>query len=601
MLGAGQGGVDMPALALLGQRIRFHRLQHRQSFADRPWSQEDLAVAIGSDKAHVNRLECGRQCPAPETLNRICDALELPWPARRRLLGLAGLLEGPPGPGPDEAVRVAALLDRVLLPLPYPAYAVDQEGRICDANEAFARLFLDYPDRAHCLAEVRGRFLLDLMCERHRAGRRLRDALEDFDGLALRHLLVLRRAFQRQPVAPGLLALLDAVLADRRLCGLWLRHSANLDRDEMPDFLDHQRIVVRRSAVGAYAVDLWRAVLSADERFGVVHLAPADERMRARFAATLRPRAAGMVGGATAAVMPLTTRRRSSFPDRALTLTVPWAVGGVTDLGARLIAPVVARHLGQPVRVVNRDEEQSAAWLREMAAQPANGYHLAVINEPALDAAGPGARVREAFAFVATQAFDPFGIFVRPECRYASLRDLVRDAQRRPGEITIGTSGPCTPAHLAGLMLEEVAGIRFRFRHFRGSMEHMARFLAGQTDIAFVGSGITLRAVRADELRAIGMFTDQRFALLPEVPTLAEAGFPGLTLASVRAVFAPAGTPEAVLRVLRAAFAEAVVDSEHAAAMHAAGLGPLSLDEAALRRFCEEQSRRYRHLLPGTA
>jgi tripartite-type tricarboxylate transporter receptor subunit TctC len=320
--------------------------------------------------------------------------------------------------------------------------------------------------------------------------------------------------------------------------------------------------------------------------------------MRAHFAATLRPHVARIGGCAAAVVSPRAARRRSRFPDRALTLTVPWAVGGVTDLGARLIAPIVARHLGQSVHVVNRDEEQSPAALREMAAQPADGYHLAVINEPALDAAGPGARGRAAFAFAATQAFDPFGVFVRPECRYASLRELVRDAQRRPGEITIGTSGPCTPAHLAGLMLQEAAGIRFRFRHFRGSMEHMARFLAGQTDIAFIGSGITLRAVLADELRAIGMFTDQRFALLPEVPTLAEAGFPGLALASVRAVFAPAGTPEAVLRVLRAAFAAAVADPEHAAAMHAAGLDPLNLDEVALRRFCEAQSRRYRHLLP---
>lgn len=580
-----------PALALLGQRIRFHRLQHRQSSTDRPWSQEDLAVAIGSDKAHVNRLECGRQCPAPETLQRICDALELPWPARRRLLGLAGLLEGPPAPGPDEAARLAALFDRVLRPLAYPAWAADQDGRICDANEAFARFFLDYPDRVACLREVRGCFLLELMAERHVAAPRLREALEDFDALALRQLLLLRRALQRGPAAVTQRALLDVVLADRRLCALWLRQSADLDPEAAPDFLDHQRIAIRRSPLGPYVVQAWRSVLAADERFAVMHLVPADDETRARFVVRARGGVSGpkpLPGAARAG------RRRAAFPNRPLTLMVPWAVGGVTDVGARLLAPVAARLLSQPVEVVNIDAEQSPDAVRRIAAQPADGHHLGVVNQPALDALGGG---DAALALVATHACDPIGVFLRPESRLGSLRDFVREAQRRPGELSVGTSGRWTPAHVAALMLAEAAGIRFRFQHFRGSLEHMARFLAGQTDVAFLGSGISLRAVRAEELRALGMFTPQRFDLLPEVPTLAEAGFPGLALASVRIVVAPAATPAPALEVLRRAFAAAAAEPAHGAALREAGLSPLSLDEPGLQQFCVEQALRYTPLL----
>jgi tripartite-type tricarboxylate transporter receptor subunit TctC len=125
----------------------------------------------------------------------------------------------------------------------------------------------------------------------------------------------------------------------------------------------------------------------------------------------------------------------------------------------------------------------------------------------------------------------------------------------------------------------------------------MARFLAGQTDVAFLGTGISLGAVRAEELRALGMFTPRRFELLPEVPTLAEAGFPGLALASVRTIVAPAATPGPVLEVLRRAFAAAAAEPAHGARLREAGLSPLCVKEPELKDFCAEQALRYAPLL----
>lgn len=590
---------DDISLLLLGQRIRNHRLQQKQDSSGRPWSQEDLAVAIGSDKAHINRLECGRQSPTYDTLNRICDALDLSWPARRRLLGLAGFLATLPVPSEEETAQIGKRLGRVLHSVSYPAYLVDQEQRICDVNEAFATIFLAYPDRETCLLEVRQNFLLELLCSSHPASFRLRKALGDFDSLALRHLVLLRRGLQRQPSSVPHQVLLNEVLADRHLCALWLRMCANLQQDMAPQFLDHQVLHIRQSVIGPYSIDLWHSVLQADERFSVVHLVPSDDRSRAQFNVRASNIELGRSPrrGSRATRMP---RGPSAFPSKSLTLAIPWATGGVTDIGARILAPFVERELGQKIDIFNQDEAQSPIALRELAMQPADGYHLAFINQPALDAAYPSARAaaqaEQAFSLIATQAFDPVGVFVRPESRYASLRDLVKDALRRPGEITVGTSGIFTPAHLGAMMLERAAGIRFSYVHYRGSMEHIARFLAGQTDIAFFGSGITLPAVQSDELRALGMFTNERFELMPDTPTLTEIGFRGLHLASIRGIFVPTAVPDRIQQHLRAAFTAAVRDEEHIAAMNAAGLGVRVMMADQLKIYSREQAELYQTL-----
>lgn len=584
-----------PDLDVLGRRIRSYRGRQRQLHADRPWTQEDLAVAIGSDKAHVNRIECGRQRPTLDTLTRLSDALDLSWADRSRLLRLAGYLLAPPPPRTGEVADVARRVGAIIHDTSHPARLVDQESRIWDVNDLFAHAFLGYPDRNTCLADVRGHRIVELLPDGHRVGQFLRDALTDYPAFVRRHLVVLHRALRAQPGSPELGHVLDVVLADRSLCAAWLALSAHLPQADEPHYLDHQVLTVAHPDVGTYMAQIWRSTLTADDRFGVVHLVPADDdsrRLLVDVAARRAHKAPAVSTELPPVPEPVTTRTAGSFPDRPIELTVPWAAGGVTDVGARILAPLVAQELGQAVVVGNRDEAQSPRVLAELARRPGDGYHLAFINQPALDAGlirGGHRAEGNPFRLIVNQAFDPLGVFVRDDSSYGSLRDLLRDAECRPGAITVGTSGPYTPAHLGALALQRAAGVRFNVVHFGGSMEHIARFLSGQTDVALCGSGITVPALHAGDLRALAMYTTERFPLVPDVPTTAEAGFDELVLASTRGVWVPGGVPARVRAVLEEAFLAALANPVHTRQMHASGLAVHPMTGAEYDEFAERQ------------
>jgi tripartite-type tricarboxylate transporter receptor subunit TctC len=483
----------------------------------------------------------------------------------------------------------------------YPSCLLDDRQRIWDVNEAFACAFLDFHDRDACLAELRGQHLVQLLCAARRSGRWLRSALSNFDVFARRQLLVLQRVMQPGDRTSAVdEALLNEVLEDRALCAIWLSLSAHLPEAIDPDYTDHQSLEVTHPDLEMpVSMMLWNSVPTSDERFRVLHLAPANDATAAEFAAfgaRRRPKAE------CPQLAHVQRSRPSQFPLRSLTLTVPWAVGGATDVGARIFAPLLSRELGQPVEVANCDAVKHADALAQLARVPADGHHLVFINQPAFDMAvswDPDAIEGYGFRFVATQAFDPMGAFVRADSPYVSLQDLVRDAGQREHPLVVGTSGMHTPAHLSAVMLERHASIRFAFQHYQGSLEHIARFLAGQTDVAFFGSGITLPSVQAGELRALAMFTERRFALLAQTPTAAEQGFRGVVLSSMRALWVPDGVSESVFDALQTAVTATLRTEIHRQQMHAAGLEVQILNAAEYKNELARQSAAYRRLVPG--
>ncbi|WP_162783449.1 tripartite tricarboxylate transporter substrate-binding protein [Devosia naphthalenivorans] len=575
---------DLPYL-LLGQHIRNYRLQKFDARTGRPWSQEDLAVSIGTDKAHVNRIECGRQLPTVDTLDRVCDALELLWPARRRLLGLAGLLKDLPEPREEDMTKIEGMVARAFVAAAYPACLLDHDERIWDVNTEFATIFLGYGSKDACLEAVRGRFFLELLCDTHPAHAYLRRTVRNFDHLSLRLLAVLRHALQRRPGSSQYQALLNDVLSDLRLCSLWLQISAHLNRSSAPEYLDHQALDMAASPVGPYRAQLWHSTFQADERFRLLHLVPVTDEAQRRFELYGKRRSATLKSPTNAGTLAELAHEPAAYPQGPVSFHVPWASGGVTDVGARILAPLLSRKLGQPVSVINCDQTQSQEAVSRLAALRPDGHHLVFLNEPSIIAATESvatvlahtARVPELSRFdcVAQHAYDPFCVYVRQESRYGSFKELIRDASNRPGEILVGTSGRGTPAHLAALMVEEAAGVRFNFCHYSGSLEHIARFLSGQTDVAYLGSGVSLPAVQAGEMRALLALTPTRFELMPETATLAEFGFAAHSLASIRRIYLPQGSDPAVRNVLRAVLSDVVASPDHVARMAAVGLVPV--------------------------
>ena len=481
--------------------------------------------------------------------------------------------------------KIEGMVARAFADLAYPACLLDHDERIWDLNAEFATVFLGYSRRDDCLEAVRGRFFLELLCETHPAHAYLRRTVRNFDQLSLRLLAILRHALHRRPGSAEYQAQLNDVLGDLRLCSVWLQVSAHLNRSSTPEYLDHQVLDVAASPVGPYRAQLWHSTFQADERFRILHVVPATDEARNRFEVYGRRRN-GTLRDAAGASAPRPATASETYPQAPISFHVPWASGGVTDVGARILAPLLSRRAGQPVSVTNCDQIQSADVVERLAALPPDGYHLVFLNEPSIVAASDQvanviahtARFPNLSRFdcVAEHAYDPFCVYVRQESRYGSLRDLIRDAASRPGEIVVGTSGRGTPAHLAALILEEAAGIRFSFCHYNGSLEHIARFLSGRTDVACLGSGVSLPAVYAGEMRALLSLAPRRFHLMPETPTLAELALPGHSLASIRRIYLPKGGSTEVRKPLQAILREVIGSAEHRQRMSAVGLGEVT-------------------------
>jgi transcriptional regulator with XRE-family HTH domain len=265
----------------LGSLIRRHRLRRSQLHNHQAWTQEDLAVAIGSDKSHVNRIERGHQQPTKQTLIRICDALELSWGERGLLLGLAGFLVEPPAPTPPEIRAVVEQLRATVLAADYSMSLQDTEVRVWELNDIVAYAFLGYSGRVEALPQVYGVRNMELMLD-HPVGEWWRRVIVDFDGYARRHLAQFRRNYRYRQHLPEYQRIMDLILQDRHIHQLW-DELVSADASG-PRFLDHQRVKLDHPEVGRLAVQIWHSSLISDDRFLLTHLFPADPQTRATFA-----------------------------------------------------------------------------------------------------------------------------------------------------------------------------------------------------------------------------------------------------------------------------------------------------------------------------
>ena len=268
---------------VLGQAIRSHRLRRRQIHNDEPWSQEDLAVAIGSDKSHINRIERGHQRPTLQTLVRICDALQLGWEERSILLGLAGHLLAPPSPTDQEVEAAVCQASASVQAADYPAGLVDQEVRVWDANDLLAMTFNGYRGRDAYLAAVRGLSTIELLFL-HPTGDWWRRVIVDYDAYVRRHVAQLRRRFLVRQQNHEYQVLLDKLLAQPAFKSIWEQLGRGEHSYTGAGVLDHQLLTVDHPEFGRYTVQIWHSRLASDDRFWLTHQLPADEQTRRLFA-----------------------------------------------------------------------------------------------------------------------------------------------------------------------------------------------------------------------------------------------------------------------------------------------------------------------------
>ncbi len=288
----------------------------------------------------------------------------------------------------------------------------------------------------------------------------------------------------------------------------------------------------------------------------------------------------------------------ADYPTKPITLQVPWPAGGSSDMGARILAGIAEKKIGQPIVVINRVGAGSQVGLTELAKAKPDGYYLGAVSLPALNtiALDPERKAAydiDSFIPIINQVLDPGFIFVKPDSPYKTLKDLLEDARKRPGQIRASTTGILSDDHLAILMMEEAAGVKFRIVHFDGLAPGMTALLGGQIDVTFDNVGGVAPRVNAGQLRGLALLDKERSKFLPDIQTTVELGYPTVISSSTRGVMGPRGIPDSIVKKLQEVFLEAMKNPEHMEKMEKAGL--------AIRPMVGEEYARYFRDLHGKA
>ena len=245
-----------------------------------------------------------------------------------------------------------------------------------------------------------------------------------------------------------------------------------------------------------------------------------------------------------------------NFPQRAIRIVVPFAPGGANDNAARVVAQKFGEAFGQPVVVDNRPGGATNVGTDIVAKAPADGHTLLVTNSSlatnlSLYKSLPYDARRD-LAPVTLIFTTPLVLVTHPSLPVKNVRDLVALAKARPGQLTFGSAGIASPAHVSGELLNMLAGIRTIHIPYKGGTQALADLLGGQISFAFTGGPATIELMNAGKLRVLATTGPKRFTVTPDIPTIAESGVPGYDLVGWVGLFTTAGTPADVIARLNA-------------------------------------------------
>jgi tripartite-type tricarboxylate transporter receptor subunit TctC len=254
-----------------------------------------------------------------------------------------------------------------------------------------------------------------------------------------------------------------------------------------------------------------------------------------------------------------------SYPSRPVTMVVPFAAGGSTDLIARIIAEKMTEDLGQTVIVENKAGAGGNIGAAAVATADPDGYTILMGTiathalNPAIMKDMPYDPVKD-FAPISLLVLVPNVLEVNPELPVKSVQELIALLKSKPGEYSYASSGIGTPLHLSGELFKSLAGVDMVHIPYRGAGPALNDVVAGQVPIMFDNLPSSTQFIKAGTLRALAVTTKTRSASFPDLPTMEEAGVPGYETYTWNALFAPAGTPQAVVDRLNASAVKAVKD-----------------------------------------
>ena len=282
----------------------------------------------------------------------------------------------------------------------------------------------------------------------------------------------------------------------------------------------------------------------------------------------------------------------ADYPAHAVSVIVPFAPAGGTDALARLLSQKLELAFGKPFVVENRPGAGTVIATNYVAKSPADGYTIMMnVSSLAADATlykslpyDPG----KDLALVALIAKVPFVLVVSPSLPVNNVEDLIKLAKTRP--LSYGSGGIGAFHHLAAALFAGRAGIKMTHVPYRGTAPALDDLMGGYIQLMFADLGPALPLINAGKLRALAITTKQRFAALPDVPPLAEAGVPGFDAAAWQAVIAPAQTPLPILAKLNAKLNAIVATDDVRARMTNIGMEPIGTGSVAeLQQFLQAE------------
>ncbi len=257
------------------------------------------------------------------------------------------------------------------------------------------------------------------------------------------------------------------------------------------------------------------------------------------------------------AALPLHTALAQSFPTRPVKMIVGFAPGGSTDIVARIVAKEMSAHLGQQVLVENKPGASAAIATDLVAKATPDGYTLcfctlgAMVILPMIEKL-PYKPDKELTPIVHV-VNQPFVVVVRSSLGANNLKDYIALAKASPGKITFGSPGTATPSHLTGELLAVATGIKLTHVPYRGDAPAIQDLLGGQIDSMMLSAIGVDPLVKSGRVKALAVSSLTRLNAMPDLPTIAESGYPGFQTNNMQALFAPAGTPVEVINKLNAA------------------------------------------------
>jgi tripartite-type tricarboxylate transporter receptor subunit TctC len=284
--------------------------------------------------------------------------------------------------------------------------------------------------------------------------------------------------------------------------------------------------------------------------------------------------------GALLGLCAASTAFAQAFPSKPVRLIVPFPPGGAVEFYARTVQSRLAETLGQPVLIENRAGAGGMIGTDLVAKSPPDGYTLVVGNIAALAmnvglyAKMPYDPVKDLTPIMRTVAVD-YAMVVHPSVPAGTVGELVAYAKANPGKLSYGSAGAGSAPHLSMELFKQRAGIDLVHIPFKGGGPMVTDLLGGQIQVVIADQANLMPHVKAGRLRALAVGTLVRSAVYPEIPTIAESGYPGFEARAWQGIAGPAGMPPDVVKQLQAAIAKVMAIPDVRARLVEGGLDPI--------------------------